>query len=55
MYDFILVLLLIISGFQNFIGLKLYDAAKDGDIDLVDDAMKKGADVHWKNPEFAGK
>ena len=52
---FILILLLIISGFQNFIGLKLYDAAKDGDIDLVDDAMKKGADVHWKNPNDYGK
>ena len=50
MYDFISILLLIFSGFQNFIGLKLYDAAKDGDIDLVDDAMKKGADVHWKQP-----
>ena len=49
MYDFILVLLLIISGFQNYIGAKLYSVAKDGKIDEVDAAITKGADVHWKN------
>ena len=47
--------LLLISGLQNFIGPKLYDAAKDGDIDVVDSVMKKGADVHWKNPSDYGK
>ena len=50
MYDFILMLLLINSGFQNFIGPKLFSAADRGDIDLVDNALKKGADVHWKQP-----
>ena len=51
MYDFILVLLLIISGFQNFIGPKLYSAAERGKMDEVDEAINRGADVQWKNSE----
>ena len=49
MYDFILMLLLIISGFQNFIGPKLYWAAYGGRISDVDEYISRGADVHWKN------
>ena len=48
MFDFILMFLLIISGFQNFIGDKLYDAAERGNTAGVDAAMTKGADVNWK-------
>ena len=55
MYDFILILLLIISGFQNFIGNKLYSAASGGRISDVDVYISKGADVHWKNPNEYGK
>ena len=57
MYDFILMLLLINSGFQNFIGRKLYDAAKAGRISDVDEYISRGADVHWKQPSgyYAGK
>ena len=55
MYDFILMLLLINSGFQNFIGRKLYDAAKDGRISDVDEYISRGADVHWKNQDRGGK
>ena len=41
--------MLIISGFQNFIGDKLYDAAYHGNTAGVDAAMTKGADIQWKN------
>ena len=51
MFDLILILLLIISGFQNFIGDKLYFAAYFGRISDVDEYISKGADVHWKNWE----
>ena len=55
MYDFIFMLLLIISGFQNFIGDKLFSAARDGRISDVDEYISRGADVHWKNPVWDGK
>ena len=57
MYDFILMLLLINSGFQNFIGPKLWEAARWGRISDVDEYISKGADVHWKQPSglYAGK
>jgi len=28
---------------------KLYDAAGSGDVDLVQDCLQKGADVHYKD------
>ena len=46
MYDFIMVILLIISV---LFGPKLYSAAERGKMDEVDAAITKGADVQWKN------
>ena len=51
MYDFILILSFINSGFQNFIGPKLWDAAERGRISDVDEYISRGADVHWKNSD----
>ena len=52
MYDLILILLLNILGFQNFIGPKLYDAAEDGNTAGVDAAMTRGADENCKDKFF---
>ena len=49
MDDLSVITMLIISGFQNFIGPKLYSAAERGKMDEVDAAITKGADVQWKN------
>ena len=49
MDDLIVISMLIISGFQNFIGPKLYSAAERGNLDEVDTAITRGADVQWKN------
>ena len=49
MDDLIVITILIISGFQNFIGHKLYSAAERGNLDEVDAAITRGADVQWKN------
>ena len=46
MDNLILITILIISG---FIGQKLYSAAEKGNLDEVDTAITKGADVQWKN------
>ena len=51
MDDLRVITILIISGFQNFIGQKLYSAAEIGNLDEVDAAFTKGADVQWKNRE----
>ena len=40
-----------ILDFLNFMGDKMYSAARDGKIDVVDEAIIQGADVHWKNSE----
>ena len=55
MDDLSVITMLIISGFQNLIRPKLYSAAERGKMDEVDAAMKKGADVHWKNQSDSGK